>query len=408
MRALMKPLVIALAILSGSAFSAAALTFKRGISMEQWTTWPAESEWGKPEVMFPFPEWRRNVTPEALADLKSQGLDFVRLPVDPGVFMAKNAETLRDRLFAEIDQTIAELRDAGLNVIVDLHSIPGGESRTGSVESLTADDAAFARYTALAVEFAARLAGREGVALEPINEPVLDCEPGENRWPAMLSSMHAALRKSAPDLPLVIQAACWGGIEKLAALPEAVTADPLVIVSFHSYAPFILTHQAASWTGDVMPHVTGLPFPPDRFGANDLETAMEGIRERVRAKAEAGRINGIIAWVDEQMALIDTPEKLAAAMRDPFIRAERFAKDRGIAPERMLLGEFGMIRQEWGSDAVIAAASRIEYLREMRKLAEEHGFGWAIWGYSGAFGVVQSFGGEILLDDIIRRTLDAR
>jgi endoglucanase len=398
-------IALALAVSVAPVAAAELPSFTRGVSMELWTSWPSPADWGDAEKLFPFPEWRRTVTPEDLAALKAKGLDFVRLPVDPGVFVADTAKPHRERLLAAIDDAASLIRTAGLNVIVDLHTIPGGDARPGTVEAVTADDDAFARYTEIAAELAKRLDGKMGIALELINEPVMDCEPGEQRWPAMMERLHRAARTAAPSLPLVVTGACWGGPEQLAALTPAVTGDALTLFSFHSYAPFLITHQGATWAGDFIPHVTGMPFPPDRYGAAGLRTAVNGVKERMKRDAPAARVPGLLSYLDELVAEIDTPEELRAAMAKPMDTAAEFATSRGIAPSRILMGEFGMIRQEWGNPYVVPDEWRVDYIRAKRDLAEERGFGWAIWGYSGAFGVEQAFGGERLTDDVLGRVL---
>ena len=386
----------------------APVQFKRGVSMELWTSWPAQTEWSKPEVLFPFPEWRRNVTPEALVALKTAGIDFVRLPIDPGVFIAPQTKDLHERLFTEIEATVAELKQAGLNVIIDLHTIPGGGgSRPGAIEAVLADNSAFTAYTAIAASFAKRFAATENVALELINEPVIDCENAmPKRWPAMMGRLHQAAREAAPDLTLIVTGGCWGDAEMLKDLPKSVIKDPNAIFSFHSYAPFLLTHQGATWAGDFIPLVTGLPFPPDRFGEADLASAVRAVEENIRAKAPTHRVDGMIAYLGEEIVKIKSNKLLKAAMEKPFIAAAQFARSNNIAAERMLLGEFGMINQEWGSDAKMPTDWRVDYMREIRLLAEERGFGWSIWSYSGAFGIAQGFGGEMITEPIIARVLE--
>ncbi len=71
----------------------------------------------------------------------------------------------------------------------------------------------------------------------------------------------AAARASATRLTLVLSGACWGGAEGLAKIDPKDIADDNIIWSFHSYDPFILTHQGATWAGDFAAHVYGLPFP---------------------------------------------------------------------------------------------------------------------------------------------------
>jgi hypothetical protein len=397
-------LIAAVMLASTAAFSADP-TFKRGVSMELWTSWPAESEWSKPEVLFPFPEWRRNVNQEALAALKTAGLDFVRLPVDPGVFMSPQTKDLRERLFADIKATVAELQSAGLNVIVDLHTIPGGDAgRPGSIETILASDTAFTAYIAIAADFAKRFADTKGVALELINEPIIDCENATpKRWPAMISRLHAAARQAAPNLPLVVTGGCWGDADMLKDLPETVINDPNAIFSFHSYAPFLLTHQGATWAGDFIPYVIGLPFPPDRFGAADLKSAVRAVEDTIRAKAPVHRAASMIDYLNELIAEIDDPEELTSTLEKSFTAAAEFAKAHNIPASRMLLGEFGMINQEWENPYKMPVNWRVDYMRTISKLAEANGFGWSIWSYSGAFGIVQGFGGEVLTDPIIER-----
>ena len=338
--------LIAVLAMAGSTAFAAPVTFKRGVSMELWTSWPAETEWSKPEVLFPFPEWRRNVTPDALKALKTAGLDFVRLPIDPGVFLSPQTKDVRERLFTEIETTVADIKSAGLNVIIDLHTIPGGEKRPGSIETVLANNESFTAYTAIAAGFAKRFANTPNVALELINEPVIDCEGATpKRWPAMIGRLHKAARDVAPDLALVVTGGCWGDAEMLQDLPKSITSDTNVIFSFHSYAPFLLTHQGATWAGDFIPLVTGLPFPPDRYSETDLKSALNAVEATIRAKAPAHRVDGMVAYLGEQIAEINSPEKLKAAIEKPFAAAAQFAKARKIPPESLFLGEFGMINQ---------------------------------------------------------------
>jgi endoglucanase len=399
-------LVAAIGLASSTAF-AAPVVFKRGVSMELWTSWPAETEWSKPEVLFPFPEWRRNVTPEGLKALKTAGLDFVRLPIDPGVFISPQTKDLRERLFTEIEATVTDLKSAGLNVIIDLHTIPGGGgSRPGAIESVLANNEAFGAYTKIASDFAKRFAKGEGIALELINEPVIDCEGATpKRWPAMIGRLHKAAREAAPNLTLVVTGGCWGDAAMLNDLPKSITKDPYVIFSFHSYAPFLLTHQGATWAGDFIPLVTGLPFPPDRYSQADLKTALGAVEANIRAKAPVHRVDGMIAYLGEQMAEIDSAKKLKLALEKPFLAAAKFAKTNKIPPERMILGEFGMINQEWGNPIKMPVDWRVDYMKDIRQLAEAKGYGWSIWSYSGAFGVAQGFSGEIINDGIIERVL---
>ena len=88
-------------------------------------------------------------------------------------------------------------------------------------------------------------------------------------------------------------------------------------------------------------------------------------------------------------------------MDEPFETAAKWAKDNGIRPENVYLGEFGMIRQEYGNPYVVPGAERAAYVRDMIEHAERHGFPWSIWEYGGAFGIVDEFEGRKAEPDVM-------
>jgi endoglucanase len=167
--------------------------------------------------------------------------------------------------------------------------------------------------------------------------------------------------------------------------------DRNIVWSFHSYAPFLLTHQGATWAGDFIPHVTGLPYPPHSVPRSELDAAVERIRETIRRDAPWSRRAGLLSYLDEQVATVDTAEELEKAMAEPFDIAAAWAKKHDVPASEIILGEFGMIRQEYGTDKIMPAAHRAAYYRDMIGLAEKRGFAWSMWDYGGAFGVVEEF-----------------
>ncbi len=133
----MNPLIAFLA-LTLSTFAANAATFegRRGMSLDLWDTWPSEKTWGDEKVLLPFPEWKRYIGNAELEALKQNGLDFVRLPVDPAPFLSDASATLRDRLYDEVTAAVDLALEANLNVLVDIHPIPAGERSIGTSEIL--------------------------------------------------------------------------------------------------------------------------------------------------------------------------------------------------------------------------------------------------------------------------------
>ena len=397
-------LLAAMALAAALPAGAATFEARRGLNLDIWTTWPDESRWDEEAALLPFPEWRRTLDEAGLARLKADGFDFLRMPVDPSPFLAGTSARFHDRLYDEVLESARMINRAGLKVIVDLHLFPAGSNRSIGMGQVMDDPALFDRYLDVLRRMATTLRREDPamLALELMNEPVIDCEPGDTAWPDRLRRLHAAARASATRLTLVLSGGCWGSAEGLARLDPAAIPDDNLLWSFHSYAPFLLTHQGATWAGDFIPHVTGLPFPLHEASKPELNAALEKIRATIRAEAPLLRRAGLLAYLDEQVATIDTAQKLDAVMGEPFRIAAAWAERHGIDTKDVILGEFGMIRQEWNNAFVMPPKSRAAYYRAMIDLAETHGFSWSIWGYGGAFGVVEEFEGRPAEADVLQ------
>ncbi|MFC5585096.1 cellulase family glycosylhydrolase [Nitratireductor kimnyeongensis] len=396
--------VIGLLALASGPLEAATFAPERGLNLDLWDTWPNEAEWSRDGVLLPYPEWRRKLNSSDLAQLKETGFDFLRMPVDPIPFLSPKAAHLRERLLSSVLEGVRSVNAAGLKVIVDLHPIPRGADRFAGVEELLRDDALFERYLELVRDVGRTLAGEdpEQVAYELMNEPVTGCEGVEGAtWDEQLGRLFAAARSSAPRTTLVLSGACWGSAEGLSALNPNSIPDDNILWAFHSYDPFILTTQGALWAGDFIRYVTGIPYPPHEH-RSELDDAVEQARQRIRSEAPFMRRSGMIDYLDEQIAGVDTPEELDAQMDAPFKTVADWAARHNVDPKNILLGEFGMIRQEYQNPAVMPGAWRAAYTRDMIEKAEERGFAWSIWGYGGAFGIVEEFGGNPAEDDVLR------
>lgn len=393
-----------LALASAAPVRAAAFEVRRGINLDAWVTWPAESAWNDPTALFPFPEWRRSLGEPEFARLKAAGFDFVRIPVDPAPFLSPVAASSRERLYAEVLAAARAANAGGLKAIVDLHLMPAGPGRKPGMGPVMEEPARFDAYVGIVGRMAETLRGEDParVALEPMNEPILDCDAdGTALWPERLKRLFAAARKGAPKLTLVMTGACYSGAEALAKVDPAGFEDDNLIWTFHSYNPFVLTHQGATWAGDFIPYVSGLPFPPYSIPQRELEKRLEAIRARIGAEAPWSRRTALLALLDQLVGEVGTPEKLDRVMNEPFETVAKWAAANGVAPKDVLLGEFGMIRQEYGSDAVMPAADRAAYVTSMATAAEKHGFAWSVWSYGGAFGIVDAFDGRPAEPDVL-------
>lgn len=396
-----KNCLVALALigLTTAATAAPDFSMRRGISLDIWNSWPDESRWGEPDVLLPFPQWRRSVTKEDLSSLKKSGFDFVRIPVDPSVFLSEKTIGLRGDLRASVLQSVRLVNEAGLKAVVDLHLLPAGSNRQIGTNEVMEDRLLFDRYLGVVRDFG-RLLSREDpamVAFELMNEPIMDCDSTDTpRWPGMLKSLFAAARSSATRLTLVLSGGCWSGAEALTAIDPRSIPDNNIIWTFHTYDPFLLTHQGATWAGDFIRHVHGIPYPPHAASKSERASVLEQIRQNIRKDAPPHRRSDMTSYLDELFGAIDTPEELSATISAPIQLVSEWSRKHGIDPGSIFLGEFGMIHQEYGSDFTMPAKWRAAYINDMIDVIESHGFAWSLWSYGGAFGLVEGHSGESL------------
>ncbi len=68
-----------------------------------------------------------------------------------------------------------------------------------------------------------------------------------------------------------------------------------------------------------------------------------------------------------------------------FEQVANWARSQGVAPDRVMLGEFGARKTDLQSSGS-RAAERAQWFHDVREQAEVHGFGWAVWAYRGGGG----------------------
>ncbi len=372
-----------------SSFAAEPIALRRGLPTDIWTSWPMAADFDDPKYLEIFPEYRQEYKGHEFALAKKAGFDFIRLTIDPAVFLWNANETKTAKLTAGLKIAIAEIRDAGLKVVVDLHSVPRVEPSPGTDQVLKSD-ASFEKYLTVveAVGLAIADLPAHEVAFEPMNEPTLDCvydlaADEKPRWPAMLVKMHGVARKAAPQATIILSGGCWGGADGLAALDPKSISDQNVIWSFHSYEPFLYTHQGASWTGGYEAVVSGIAFPPQLADKMVLmQVARDGLAKSDFAAAKKTELDNNLqadydAYFSEGWAL----EKA----NQPFEKVSKWAKVNGIPSKRIILGEFGARRSELSVS--VADPQRIFFYKLVRSNAEAHGWAWSTWAWSSDFGV---------------------
>lgn len=357
------------------------LALRRGGSIHSALNWP-ELEAGSHDRFLwpPFAAAKYQMSPRLLKAFRRAGLDFIRLTVDPGIFMATQGMR-RDELDAILLSRCRLILDAGMAVVVDFHPIM-------QVPAWTADrivtDAATNRAF---IELIGRTAGAlraldaSKVALEAMNEPPHGYDKASaERWQHMLARMHKAARAAHPDLTLVLTGAASGGILGLKNVDARAFADDNIYWSFHYYSPHHFTHQGVVTSQSNMLHfryLTDLPYPSD---AANPELATEMVRQAVRADrslnalqrvgVESAAINAVRAYFSARFD--------ARSIAADFDEVTSWAQRQGVKSERILLGEFGAARRNQRGNGALNR-HRLDWMRDVRQAAEQRNFAWALW-----------------------------
>ncbi|MCF6122032.1 glycosyl hydrolase family 5 [Mesorhizobium sp. M7A.F.Ca.CA.001.07.2.1] len=368
--------------------AAAGPRFRRGVNA--WPWFSLTREFPAPRTDYdwpPFQSQRPVPTPDDLRRLRETGLDFIRLPVDPGPFLAADATT-RSRLLDMLDAAVTATLHADLGIIVNIQA--NAATHYWNPDRMVSSTAApaFDLYRGLVGELAGRLArfqpGR--VALEPVNEPAQAC--ASNVWSQIQLSLLTAARASAATLPLVVTGGCGSMVSGLTALdPAPLSPFEPILFTFHFYEPYLFSHQGAPWMREpVYRSLNNVPWPAS---AGSLEQTLASVRARMAQDTEIPEDAKQAAYADTERVLkVYFDARPDRWFVDKYLRQVRdWADGHGLAPERIIMGEFGALR----TDARYVAApnpDRARYIADVRRSAEELGFAWALWDLFDGMGMM--------------------
>lgn len=318
--------------------------FLRGVNVSQWF------EAGRIVAL----------TDSELRAIKAAGFDHLRIPVDP-VALGWNPKNTSSRLSGtpRLLSAVHQVQAAGLDVVVDMH--PDAATKQAIEDEQEWADAYVRMWVRLAAEF--KQVPAEYVAFELLNEPQYYGLLGAFEWARYQKRLVAAVRQELPRHTLIVSGRRGGGFEGLVELEPL--GDANLIYSFHYYYPLIFTHQGASWMRDEWssarhwfdvryPAVHALKSLPHLKGRQAVKSAKKELQDYLQTGWNRPRIEAhlqpLLAWA----------------------RTYRV---------RVYCGEFGVIRQD------VDPASRYRWIADVRSLAQDQGWGWAPWNYSGDFGL---------------------
>lgn len=381
-------LVGLLLVLPIAAEASAAFEMRRAINIAQWFTWPRYETTGSGISWPPYREAPRPPSATDLQALRKAGFDTVRLPVDPAPFIVFEGER-REDVYRMLFEAIGRVRSAQLNIVLDLH--PNSRHPVWGDKAVVAGPRApaFTAFLGVVEDMARRIGTQNAdhIALELINEPRLTCQGDEQQlWQRMLAQLVQKARAANPALTLVVSGACVSLPEGLLALDPGEVAGPDLVYTFHFYEPFVFTHQGAKFIPWPEKYLDAVPWPAS---ARPIEEPRVRLAEHVRALPgldQASRARAISEARDklERYYAVGADSTL---IEKRFSEVEQWAKQHRIAPNRIFIGEFGVVRKT-ASLPGARCEDRLRWLTDVREAAERRGFAWAYFSYDGPFALV--------------------
>jgi endoglucanase len=352
-------------------------SFHRGMGVSHVMAWaPLEPARSKNFVFPPFSYPDATFVGE-LNELRHVGFDFVRFAVDPGPFLQWH-DSRRDFLDRMLIERVRQILSCGLSVIVDFHPSDMHPDYLGEKIAAGADAPLFQDYLRLLARTAAALDALKSprVALEIMNEP----PPRSRVWRPMLDAAYAAVRRSAPSLLLVLDGGEDGNLEGTTQL-EGFRGDPNILYSFHYYRPWQFTHQGLG--GHAAQYLSDVPYPAR---ARPIEESIEATAAAIaRANLSQSQKQQAEAAARKVLEIYRASSFDRSVIAGDFNRMARWARERSVPMQRVILGEFGAMNNAQGG-LPTRQDERLRWIADVRQEAEGHGFPWAAWVHSGSIG----------------------
>lgn len=182
------------------------------------------------------------ITEKDIERIASWGVDHIRLPIDYEVIDGIEILGVSEGT-VYIDRCISWCKNYNLNVILDLHKVPGFSFDMG--EKNTLFDNIGLQYKFLKIwDRLARLYSQynDFVSFELLNEIV---EQDSTRWNKLVTEVIQVIRRHSMKTYIVVGGIQWNSVHTLDQL--VIPLDDYIVYNFHFYEPFLFTHQSAPW-----------------------------------------------------------------------------------------------------------------------------------------------------------------
>jgi endoglucanase len=292
--------------------------------------------------------WFTRADVEFLAGL---GFDHLRIPIDEEQMWDTTGRPEKEA-FELLNHALDWCAEFRLNAIVDLHILRSHHFNSKERPLWTQPEAQ-ERFVQCWRDLSNVLQKRpvSSVAYELMNEPVAD---NPDAWNKLVAKAVAVIRAKEPRRVIVIGSNRWQSVDTFDRL-QVPENDPNILLSFHFYEPFLLTHYQASWTG-IGKYTGPVSYPGRTVAESDVAALPEELKRQMGARS--------VEWNRQKIE-------------------EKFAKPLALAKQTGLPLYCG----EWGCLHTVPRAARLAWYRDMVAVLSEKGISWATWDYKGGFGL---------------------
>jgi endoglucanase len=280
------------------------------------------------------------------------GFDHIRIPVDEEQLWKESGEQDTEG-FSPLTQALDWCKENKLDAVVDLHILRSHHFNEKEKPLWTRPEAQ-ERFFQCWRDLSKTLKNYpvEDVAYELMNEPVAD-DPED--WNKLLKKIIPIIRQSEPSRKIVIGSNRWQNPDTFDQLyvPEN---DKNIILSFHMYEPFLLTHHTASWTG-IKDYKGPVNYPGMIVKEEDIIGLADSLRTVISKNRKQYDIDSIRRHFDKPIAI-----------------AKKY--------------NLPLYCGEWGCLSTVPDAARFQWYKDVKSVLEENNIGWATWDYKGGFGII--------------------
>jgi len=285
--------------------------------------------------------------------IAEMGFDHVRIPVDEMHLWDEDGNK-HEEAFTLLHNAINWSFDNDLRVIVDLHVLRSHHFNTGN-QRLWTDTIAQQDFWGFWEQLSEELIQypTNKLAYELMNEAVAD-DPED--WNKLIENGIKVIRKNEPGRTIVMGSNKWQQVYTFKDL-KVPENDSNIILSFHFYEPFILSHYKAPWIGTLQNYEGEVNYP-----GYTVDTAVYGSLDEEllqSIKNQNGNFNKEI-------------------IEEKFLIAKEIA-DKYKLP--LYCGEFGCFPST-------PMETRVKLYQDLMELFEKHDISWTHWNYKNDFPVV--------------------